>query len=707
MSGKGAGVSVPGTPDWKEHRLSCTEQARKLLESMTLEEKVALMSGQETKKGVHSSMWNRTGTHYNEKPYRAGGAPDRGIPAVRFVDGTRGVVCGRGIYTCFPVTAMRGATFDPVLEEAVGHAIAEEVLDAGGNLFGGVCVNLPVHPGWGRAQESYGEDPCLLGKMGAALVRGVQDRGVIACVKHFAFNSMENARFKVSVSCSKRAEREVFLPHFQKCIQAGAGALMCAYNSYQGVLCGHHDYLLNRVLKGEWGFDGFVMNDFLWGIRDTVEAVNGGLDLEMPATQFFGEKLVRAVREGKVPQARIDEAALRILRTLLAHRDRCAQALPGGKLTPEQFRQHTALALQCAREGITMLRNEGGLLPIPLGKKRVTIAVLGGLADRENTGDHGSSRVYAPYTKTLLQGITDWRDQANIIYYDGRQEAHCKRLARQADYVVLVVGNDYTREGESLARDGEEPAGSEAIGGDRVSGLGLKEEELRMIRAVSEVRRDAIVALMGGSTITMEGWYDRVGAILYVYYPGMEGGTAFAEVLFGKTNPGGKLPFVIPRREQDLPAPDWDARQVTYPYLHGYTLLEETGKEPLYPFGFGLSYTKFSVQALGVRWEGRRIAAEVSVENTGGRAGAEVVQLYIGAPASAVRRPARLLKDFRRVELDSGEKTTVVLGCSLGDLAWYDEKQETFVEEPGPYAVYVGTSSAPQDLVRLDLPAMP
>lgn len=691
--------------DWKAFRLSFTEQARKLLDTMTLEEKIALMSGRETKKGVHGSLWNRTGTHYNEHPYQAGGAPDRDIPAVRFVDGTRGVVCGRGTYTCFPVAAMRGAAFDPALEEAVGHAIAEEVLDAGGNLFGGVCVNLPVHPGWGRAQESYGEDPCLLGKMGAALVRGVQDRGVIACVKHFAFNSMENARFKVSVSCSKRAEREVFLPHFQKCIQAGAGALMCAYNSYQGVLCGHHDYLLNRVLKGEWGFDGFVMNDFLWGIRDTVESVNGGLDLEMPATQYFGEKLVRAVREGKVPESRIDEAALRILRTLLAHRERCARALPGGKLTPEQFRQHADLALQCAREGITLLKNEGGVLPIPLDKGRVTVAVLGCLADRENTGDHGSSRVYAPYTKTLLQGMAQWRDKANIVYYDGQQPAHCKRLARQADYVVLVVGNDYTGEGECFARDGEEPAGS-VVSGDRVGGLALEERDLRMIRAVSEVRRDAVVALMGGSTITMEGWHDRVGAILYVYYPGMEGGTAFAEVLFGKTNPGGKLPFVIPRREADLPAPDWNAEQVVYPYLHGYTLLEEKGTPPLYPFGFGLSYTRFSVEVLSVRWEGGQIAAAVSVENTGSRAGAQVVQLYIGAPDPAVPRPARLLKDFRRVELGSGEKTTLRLCCPLEDLAWYDEERGAFVKEPGPYEVYVGTSSARQDLVRLELPPM-
>ena len=211
------------TTDWQTYRLSYTESAQKILDTLTLDEKIFLMSGSESKKGVRGAIQDKTNTHYNEKPYRAGGIEEKNILPMLFADGTRGVVCGRGKYTCFPVTSMRGASFNPELERQVGNAVAEEVLDAGGNLFGGVCVNLPYHPGWGRAQETYGEDPCLLGKMGAALVRGIQEKGVVACVKHFAFNSMENSRFKVSVQCSKRTEQEVFLPHFKKCIEAGAG----------------------------------------------------------------------------------------------------------------------------------------------------------------------------------------------------------------------------------------------------------------------------------------------------------------------------------------------------------------------------------------------------------------------------------------------------------------------------------------------------
>lgn len=185
--------------------------------------------------------------HYNEEPYCAGGILEKGIPPIKFVDGTRGVVCGRGWSTCFPVAVMRGATFDIGLEEKVGRAIGEEVLLAGGNLFAGICVNLPYHPGWGRAQEVYGEDSYLLGEMGAALVRGVQSVGVIACVKHFAFNSMEDSRFEVDIACSEWAEQEVFLPHFKKCIDAGAGAVMSAYNSFRGVPCGQNMYLLRDI----------------------------------------------------------------------------------------------------------------------------------------------------------------------------------------------------------------------------------------------------------------------------------------------------------------------------------------------------------------------------------------------------------------------------------------------------------------------------
>lgn len=691
------------TTDWQTYRLSYTESAQKILDTLTLDEKIFLMSGSESKKGVRGAIQDKTNTHYNEKPYRAGGIEEKNIPPMLFADGTRGVVCGREKYTCFPVTSMRGASFHPELERQVGNAVAEEVLDAGGNLFGGVCVNLPYHPGWGRAQETYGEDPCLLGKMGAALVRGIQEKGVVACVKHFALNSMENSRFKVSVQCSKRTEREVFLPHFKKCIEAGAGAVMSAYNSYDGIPCGHHDYLLDQVLKKEWKFDGFVMNDFLWGIKDTVEAVNGGMDMEMPATQFFGEKLLSAVREGKVEERRIDEAALRIIRTLLAHRDRIHEEMT--RKNPENMqpdsRRHAPLALQCAREGITLLKNEDHILPIDLNEGRIKIAVLGCLADKENIGDRGSSQVYAPYVVTLLQGLASYRSQADIIYYSGEKASHCRRLAKEADYVVIVAGNDYSDEGECVANDGEDPAVKE-IGGDRIYGLGLKERDLSVIRAVAEVRKDAVVALIGGSTITMDEWHDSVGAILFLYYPGMEGGNAFAEVLFGKTNPGGKLPFVIPEKESDLPEMNWDTEEITYQYCHGYTLLEEENKKPLYPFGFGLSYTSFRIRQIKCWQEEQRLCTSAVIENIGDREGSEVLQMYVSAEKSAVKRPKCILKDFQKIFLKPGQTEKVVLSCSLEDLAYYDEKTEKFIVEQIPYEVYVGTSSDKEKLQRAE-----
>ena len=214
--------------------------------------------------------------HYNFHPYGAGGCERLDLEPMLFCDGPRGVVSGTGRTTCFPVSMCRGAAFDPELEEAIGHAIGKEVLASGGNLFAGVCINLPYHPGWGRSQETYGEDSFAIGQLGSALVRGVQAENVMACVKHFAFNSMEFSRFKVSMDCDRRTEREVFLPHFRDCVEAGAASIMSAYNKYQGVHCGHSAYLLRKVLKEEWDFDGFVMSDFIHGVRATAEAANGG-----------------------------------------------------------------------------------------------------------------------------------------------------------------------------------------------------------------------------------------------------------------------------------------------------------------------------------------------------------------------------------------------------------------------------------------------
>ena len=636
--------------DWKAYRLTYTKQAKDILKMLSLEEKVSLMSGSEIRSEVRGAIRKKLKVHYNEHPYRAGGIKEKGIPAMLFADGTRGVVCGCKKATCFPVASMRGAAFDPELEEEIGRAIAEEVLDVGANFFGGVCVNLPYHPGWGRAQEVYGEDPYLLGRMGSALVRGVQENGVIACVKHFAFNSMENARFKVSIECDKRTEREIFFSHFKKCIDAGAGSVMSAYNRYQGAMCGENEYLLRQVLRNEWDFDGFTICDFVWGVKDTVASASSGLDIEMPITHFYGEKLLEVVREGEVTEQTIDESALRIIRTLLAHEHFIEEHKKEGSC---DYRKHQELALQCAREGITLLKNEDQLLPIDC-KKGKKIVVLGSYADRENIGDRGSSQVYAPYVVTILQGITEYPSDAEVIYYSGESASHCRRLAKEADVVVIVAGNDYL---------------------------------------------DAVVVLVGGSMILMDEWEDQVGAILMAYYPGMEGGKAVADVLFGKTNPGGKLPFVIPKKEEDLPEIDWDAEEFRYDYYHGYTLLNKNHVEPLYPFGYGLSYTTFTLTGMKAWRDEENLYASVIAKNTGKREGSEVVQMYVGAADSKVERPEYVLKDFQKIRLDAGEEKEVKLVCPIREMAYFDEGRNEFVAEFSiPYEVYVGTSSLREDL---------
>ncbi|MDR1971211.1 MAG: hypothetical protein LBQ46_04755, partial [Treponema sp.] len=279
----------------KEKRLSYTEKAKAVVAQMSLEEKVDLMSGKISFGPEQIAEMSKDSTkHYNHIPYPNGENKRLGVPSMRFCDGPRGVVCGTGKSTCFPVSMLRGAAFDPALEEEIGRAIGREVRAYGGNLFAGVCINLPQNPGWGRSQESYGEESFALGQLGAALVRGVQEENVMACVKHYAFNSMEISRFKVSVDCDRRTEREVFLPHFKECVDAGAASVMSAYNLYKGVHCGHHDYLLRKVLKEEWDFDGFVMSDFIWGVKDTVAGANNGEDLEMCSTIVYGDKLVKA-----------------------------------------------------------------------------------------------------------------------------------------------------------------------------------------------------------------------------------------------------------------------------------------------------------------------------------------------------------------------------------------------------------------------------
>nr|WP_239584502.1 glycoside hydrolase family 3 C-terminal domain-containing protein [Aquibacillus albus] len=639
------------------------------------------------------------GHHYNWYPYPAGGNERLGVPEMKFVDGPRGVVSGNS--TCFPVSMARGAAFDKDLEERIGNAIGKEIRAHGGNLFGGVCINLPRNPGWGRSQEVYGEDSFLLGAMGAALTKGVQAENVIACVKHYAFNSMENARFKVSVEADKRTEREVYLAHFKDVIDAGAASVMSAYNLYKGTFCGHSDYLLNQVLKDEWDFDGFVISDFIWGVKDTVEGANGGMDIEMCHTKYFGDNLVEAVKTGKVSEEKIDQAATRIVRTLLAFTEADNKDYSKDLIGNEE---HIALALEAAEKSITLMKNDDQVLPFSKDTNR--IAVIGKLGDKDNTGDHGSSRVFPPYVVTPLEGLKKQLPNAEVIFDDGQDLEKAKQTAKSADAVVFVVGYDHDDEGEFINNPdedkdalGEGDAGFGA-GGDRKTSLGLHDDEIELIQAVGPVNSNSVAVLIGGNTIMIEEWKNDVSGILMAYYPGMEGGTALAKTLFGEVNPSGKLPFVLPKKESDLPQVDWDAEQITYDYYHGYTKLEKEGKEPSLPFGYGLSYTTFTQSNASFDVKNDQIVATCEVENTGEREGTEVVQLYVGYSQSKIDRPVKVLRGFERVSLAPGEKRVVTVTCPIEKVRWFNPETNQWELEAIDYDVYIGSSSDNKDLIK-------
>ena len=679
----------------KEYRLSFTEKAKEIVSSMTLEEKVYLMSGNEDFAQMLEVLNEDVSKHYNYIPYKAGGNERLDIPAMAFCDGPRGVVCGNGQSTCFPVTMCRGASFDSALEEEIGRAMAKETKAFGGNLFAGVCINLPYHPGWGRSQETYGEESFHLGEMGAALVRGVQSENVIACVKHFAFNQMEISRFKVNIECDKLTEQEIFLLHFKKAIDAGAAAVMSSYNLYQGTYCGHSRTLLKKILKKDWDFDGFVLSDFIWGVRDTVEAANGGQDIEMPITQCFGEKLVQAVKDGFVEEKTVDEACIRIVRTLLAfEKARENEEKTGTEVLA--CKEHRALALKSAQEGITLIKNENNTLP--LSKETKKVAVFGKLAECENIGDHGSSQVYPPYVITPLEGLKTVSPETEFVFYDGSDIEKAKELACRAEAVIYVVGYDHDDEGEYVSEN-ENDRYLGSIGGDRKS-LRLHEDESRLIKETASCCKKSVVVLIGGNTILIDEWAGLVDSVLMAYYPGMEGGRAIAQIIFGDVNPSGKLPFVIPEKEEDLPSVNWDSESQFYEYYHGYARLEKLGKPAYLPYGYGLSYTSFEISDPELKADDNGITASCAVENTGTLGGCETVQLYIGFENSKVSRPVKLLRGFKRAELLPGEKRNVSIFCPWKELCWYNPVSEKFELEDMTYQVYIGTSSDKKDLLK-------
>ncbi len=651
-----------------------------VLNQMSLEEKVDQMKG---KRFLFKVIQDRG---VGKRTYDGAGSRRFNIPSFEFTDGPRGVIIPGS--TCFPVSMARGASWDPDLEERIGNVIGRETRAHGGNLYGGVCINLLRHPAWGRAQETYGEDPFLIGEFGAALTRGVQKHNVMATAKHFAANSIEKARFKVNVKIDERTLREVYLPHFKRCVDEGCATIMSAYNKVRGKYCGHNDYLLRDILKGEWGFKGFVHSDWMYGVKDTVGGVTGGLDVEMPRAKYYKYKKIKsALNNGEITEEMIDEAAKRVMRTILKYTTREDPQNYGEDLIGCD--EHYKLALEAAERSMVLLKNDSVILPLDKNEiKKLTI--FGKYASVKNIGDYGSSAVSVKEVSTPLKGLRKYLgDSIEIVGSNGKDLTLVKELVKEADVSVVIVGLNWRDEGEYIKEL--------RIGGDR-DNLSLHDKDIELIKTVASETENCIVVLIGGSAITMEEWKDQVPAILMAWYSGVEGGNALAKILFGEVNPGGKLTFTIPKDPQDLPFFDKNADEIEYGYYHGYTLFDKENYELAFPFGFGLSYTTFSYGNIQVEVNNDRIIGSIEVKNTGDVAGDEVVQLYIGFEKSQIDRPIKLLKGFKRISLEPNETKNVKIEVPTRNLAWYNQESKSWEIEKIEYTLYMGGTSKKEDL---------
>lgn len=689
-------------------------EAADLVAQMTLDEKLGCLDGD-------TPFWPGTidlGTGgYHGHPWPAVHVERLGIPGLDFADGPRG--CVLGPCTVFPVSMARGASFDPDLERRIGRAIGAELRAQGATYTGAVCMNLLRHPAWGRAQETYGEDPLHVGEMALALSQGLQEH-VMACMKHFAVNSMENARFQVDVVADERALHEVYLPHFKRVAQAGVASVMSSYNSLNGEWCGENASLLSDILRRDWGFEGFVITDFTFGLRDPVKSVKAGCNVEMPFRQQRALALPAAVASGELPLEDVDARVRETVATFLRFRH-VYESRPGPEVVacPE----HRALSREAAVASMVLLRNAGGLLPLAAGELR-RVAVLGRLADRPNLGDGGSSNVLQPDVVTPLAGLRAALPDVELVHAEDDVS-----VVRDADVVVVVVGYTKHDEGEFIdpeaigqlahlfppadhpevgfppgwkpprakaaaqangAAPGSgtgdvpapDPIGTFAAGGDRTS-LRLRAADEQLIRAAAAVHDRVVVAVMAGSAVVMP-WLEDVAATLMLWYPGMEGGHALADVLLGRVEPGGRLPFAVPVDEAHLVDFDKDATRQVYGLLHGQWWLDAREIAPQLPFGYGLGYTSFS---LG---DARRTGESVTVDlkNVGTRHGSTVVQVYGSVPDSQYERPPRRLLGFRRVHLWAGDSGNFAIPITRAPLDVHVDG--AWVREDLPVVLHVG-----------------
>ena len=682
-----------------------------LISQMTLDEKIDQLSGEKKFSG-----WIKFIVNYAVNgvfPHVYVGENERlKIPPLVGSDGPRGARVikkeSEGV-TTFPVAIARGASWDINLEKRVNEAIAIEMRANGTNYAFTPCINLLRHPGWGRAQETYGEDPWLLGEFGVAATESYKKHNVMACPKHYALNSIENSRWFVDVTIKERALREVYLPHFKKVVTEGkTPSLMTAYNSVNGYYMSENKYLLHDILRKEWGFKGFVSSDWFYGTHNTSKGIIAGLDIEMPVHNHYNhEKIKKAIEKGEISKDLIDRNVLRILKTRLPYAFEKDIMQYDKSLISNK--KHTELALEAALKSMVLIKNDN-ILPFKK-EKNLKIALIGRLANEKNVGDEGSSNSKSRYVISPYDGLKNYHKNLNnnIILNTGENLKSAINDAEISDQVILIVGYASNEEGEYVpaismnmqsnvlesSKQGK-LIGVKGTGGDRES-LKLNNKDITLIKELSKVNKNLVVIYIGSSAIDMKEWNDLAPSILFSWYGGMEGGNAISKVLYGDYNPSGKLPFSIAKNESDYPYFNPYTMKTEYGYYHGYTLFEKNNIEPLYPFGYGLSYTSFKFKTLKVNTpkikKNETLSFSIEIENIGGIGGEEVIQLYVGFSNSSIDRPVKLLRGFNKVFLKPGEIKKVDFNLNPDDLAYYNVQNKKWEIEKMEYEVYIGSSS--------------
>ena len=658
---------------WANRALSPMQRANLLIKVMTLDEKITLMHG--------------------VKPIPIKGYvgyipanPRLGIPALTLADGRAGVGNGARDITLLPAPIAAASSWDLGLMNEYGKTLGEEQWKKGSNVELGPSIDVVRVPEWGRTFESYGEDPYFNGQMAVSEIKGIQSQGPIADANMYLTMNQESNRFKEDSIVDERTLQEIYLPPFAASIQeGGVGTFMCAYVKTNGVYSCESAELLNGILRKQLKFDGWIMSD--WGAtHSTVAAANNGLDQQMPDDEFFGAALKTAVLNGKVSQAVIDTHVRAILVPMF--RQGLFDTQPFGSWNANaRSPQHDAFSRTVAEQGTILLKNSQNLLPLSAKMSIAVIGEAGGAKSKVEGG--GSSGVIAPYAVSPLDGLRKRAGAgARIVYEAGNDPGAAANAARNADVAVVFVHTDETE------------------GSDRLD-LELPGNQDKLIAAVAAANKKTIVVLDTGGPVLMP-WVNDIAGLIEAWYPGQEDGNAIAAVLFGDVNPSAKLPLSFPRTATDIPTaqkeqwPGVDGRSDYSEKLNvGYRWYDSTRTTPLFPFGFGLSYTTFRLSHLVVApvtlkaVSGKaadRVTAKVDVTNTGKRDGAEVVQAYVEQP-SRNGEPPHQLRAFAKVQLKAGETKPVSLLFDERSFSIFDSSLHRWRTPAGVYQIFVGTSS--------------